>query len=132
MIETFTISELAREFDITTRTIRFYEDKGLLSPKRKGQARVYAQRDRTRLLLVLRGKRLGFSLDEVAEMITLYDDAPGEVGQIEFFLKKISDRQAQLKTQREDIDQTLHELDGAAKRAREHLAAITKKNRKAG
>ncbi len=127
MTETFTISELAREFDITTRTIRFYEDKGLLTPMRKGQARVYAQRDRTRLLLILRGKRLGFSLDEVAEIITLYDDAPGEVGQIEFFLKKISDRQAQLKAQREDIDQTLHELDAAAKRAREHLATITKK-----
>lgn len=132
MIETFTISDLAREFDITTRTIRFYEDKGLLSPERRGQSRIYTQRDRTRVLMILRGKRLGFSLDEVNEIISLYDESPGEVGQLNFFLGKIADRQAQLKSQRDDIDLTLDDLDAAAKRARDHLAEITGSKKKTG
>ncbi|MFQ5546624.1 MAG: MerR family DNA-binding transcriptional regulator, partial [Acidiferrobacterales bacterium] len=82
---TYTIGELAQEFDVTTRAIRFYEDQGLLSPTRNGQARIYTARDRVRLKLVLRGKRLGFSLGEVGKMLDLYDADPSEVGQLQYF-----------------------------------------------
>ena len=86
---THTISELAKEFDITTRTIRFYEDQGLLHPERHGRNRVYLPRDRIRLKLVLRGKRLGFSLSDISEIIGLYDTEIGETGQLHYFLVKI-------------------------------------------
>ncbi|MBF0269370.1 MAG: MerR family DNA-binding transcriptional regulator [Alphaproteobacteria bacterium] len=107
----FTISDLAREFNITTRAIRFYEDEGLISPKRDGQKRLYTQRDRVRLMLILRGRRLGFSLKEIAEIIDLYDREPGEQGQLRLFLAKIAERRQMLKQQQEDIKQTLSELD---------------------
>ncbi len=110
MVETFGIRELAREFDVTTRTIRFYEDKGLLQPAREGQRRVYTPRDRVRLRLIMRGKRLGFSLDEINEMIGLYDVDPSEVTQLRHFLQKIGDRKAMLERQREDIAETLAEI----------------------
>ena len=100
MTESFTITDLAQEFDITTRAIRFYEDQGLLSPQRKGQQRIYAPRDRTRLKLILRGKRLGFSLSEVGEMIELYDTESGESGQLNLFLDKIRERRAALRGSR--------------------------------
>ena len=121
---TYTITDLAREFDVTTRTIRFYEDQGLLNPRRKGQQRIYGSRDRTRLKLVLRGKRLGFSLSEVAEIIELYDTEPGEAGQLDFFLEKIRQRRASLEQQREDIEVTLAELDAVERRCRERLAQL--------
>lgn len=120
----YTITNLAREFDVTTRTIRFYEDQGLLSPRRKGRQRVYSSRDRTRLKLVLRGKRLGFSLGEVAEIIELYDTKPGEVGQLGFFLEKIRQRRASLAQQREDIEVTLAELEAVERRCRERLGQL--------
>ena len=80
MKSVFSIGLLAREFDVTTRTIRFYEDQGLLSPRRRGQTRLFDQRDRTRLKLILRGKRLGFSLSEINEIVDMYDAPPGETG----------------------------------------------------
>ncbi len=80
--ESYGIADLAQEFDVTTRTIRYYEDQCMLSPRRRGQTRVYSPRDRTRLRLILRGKRLVFSLSEVAEIIQLYDTEPGEGGQL--------------------------------------------------
>lgn len=110
MSETYGIAELAREFDVTTRTIRFYEDKGLLTPVRKGQRRVYAPRDRVRLRLIMRGKRLGFSLDEIREMIDLYDVDPTEVTQLRHFLDKIRERKAALAGQQRDIAETLAEM----------------------
>jgi len=110
MSEAYGIAELAREFDVTTRTIRYYEDKGLLSPTRKGQRRVYAARDRVRLKLIMRGKRLGFSLDEIRELIDLYDVAPTEATQLRHFLDKISDRKAVLVRQQADITETLSEM----------------------
>lgn len=110
MTNTFGIAELAREFDVTTRTIRFYEDKGLLSPARKGQRRVYAPRDRVRLRLIMRGKRLGFSLEEIGEMIDLYDVDPTEVTQLRHFLDKIRERKAALEIQQADITETLSEI----------------------
>jgi DNA-binding transcriptional MerR regulator len=108
---TFGIAELAREFGITTRAIRFYEDKGLLSPDRDGQRRIYSARDHVRLRLIMRGKRLGFSLDEIREMIDLYDVDPSEVSQLKLFIGKLQARREQLCRQQEDIAETLAELD---------------------
>ena len=124
MTETFSITDLAQEFDVTTRTIRFYEDQGLLSPSRRGQTRVYSQRDRTRLKLILRGKRLGFSLGEVAGIIDLYDSEPGEVAQLHHFLDKIRERRALLEQQREDIEVTLSELEAVEARCHERLGEL--------
>ena len=124
MTETYSITDLAQEFDVTTRTIRFYEDQGLLAPKRRGQTRIYGPRDRTRLKLILRGKRLGFSLGEVAEMVLLYDSDPGEIGQLHLFLDKIRERRNGLEQQQRDIEVTLAELDEAEQRCRERLAEI--------
>ena len=111
MSETYGIAELAREFGVTTRTIRFYEDKGLLSPVREGQRRVYGPRDRVRLKLIMRGKRLGFSLDEIRELIDLYDVDHSEVTQLRHFLDKIHERKAALIRQQDDIVETLMEME---------------------
>lgn len=108
---TYGIAELAREFGITSRAIRFYEDKGMLRPVRDGQRRIYSLKERVRLRLIMRGKRLGFSLDEVREMLDLYDIDPSEVTQLKVFLSKIRDRRAQLIRQQQDIEDTLAELD---------------------
>lgn len=111
MNDTFGIAQLAREFGVTTRTIRFYEDKGLLAPERAGQRRIYTQRDRVRLRLIMRGKRLGFSLEEIAEMVNLYDQDPTEVAQLRLFLDKIGERRSALRRQQADIKAILDELD---------------------
>ena len=110
MADTYGIAELAPEFDVTTRTIRFYEDKGLLAPLRKGQRRIYAPRDRVRLRLIMRGKRLGFSLDEIRELIDLYDVDPTEVTQLRHFLEKIREHKAVLTRRQSDIHETLNEM----------------------
>jgi len=110
MSETWTIAELAREFDVTTRTIRFYEDKGLISPERRGQRRIYHPRDRVRLQLVMRGKRLGFSLDEIQEIIDLYDADPTETAQLKHFISKLRERRLSLELQRNDIDTVISEI----------------------
>ena len=111
MNDTYGIAELAREFNVTTRTIRFYEDQGLLSPEREGQRRVYSPRERVRLRLIMRGKRLGFSLDDIHKMIDLYDDDPSEIAQLKLFLDKIRERKAVLTEQQNDIAAILKELD---------------------
>lgn len=121
---TYSISDLAREFGITTRTIRFYEDKGLLSPRRDGMKRIYDQRDWVRLRLVLRGKRLGFSLDEIAGIIDMYDTEPGEVGQLEYMLGRLTEQRQTLLQQRQDLEQTLSELDQIEAQCREQLARM--------
>lgn len=113
----YSISELAKEFDVTPRAIRFYEDQGLIAPSRKGRRRVYRERDRVRLKLVLRGKRLGFALSEVKEMFDLYDTSPGEVGQLRFLLDKIKARREMLEQQRQDIEAVLHEMESVENRA---------------
>jgi DNA-binding transcriptional MerR regulator len=113
MSRTFTITELAEEFEITPRAIRFYEDRGLLSPRREGQNRIYAPRDRVRLGLILRGKRLGFRLDEIGEMLDLYDLGDGQVEQLRVTLERSRGRLATLRRQREDIDQAIAELEEA-------------------
>ncbi len=124
MSSTYTITQLSQEFDVTTRTIRFYEDQGLLTPSRNGQTRVYSARDRVRLKLVLRGKRLGFSLGEIREMLDMYDAEPGEAGQLELFLAKIADRRRLLEQQQEDIALTLKELDEIQAQCRTRLAKV--------
>lgn len=121
MTTTYGISVLAREFDVTTRTIRFYEDKGLLSPLREGQRRVYSARDRVRLRLIMRGKRLGFSLDEIRQMIDLYDVDPTEVSQLRLFLDKIRARKDHLTQQHTDISAILGELESFEERCLELL-----------
>lgn len=109
---TYRISQLAAEFSITARALRFYEDKGLLAPSRQGQNRIYSTRDRARLSLVLRGKRLGFSLAEIREMIELYDLPDGRVAQLNVSIEKFRKRIKSLEQQRRDIDATMKELEG--------------------
>lgn len=118
---TYTIGELAREFDITPRTIRFYEDQGLLAPQRTGaggRQRVYSQRDRTRLKLTLRGKRLGLSLSEVRDLIDMYDSPSGTVAQLERFLAVLARHRATLEQQLRDLQETLAEIETHETRAR--------------
>jgi DNA-binding transcriptional MerR regulator len=111
MGDLYSIGDLSREFGVTTRTIRFYEDQGLLSPTRNGQNRIYEVRDRVRLKLILRGKRIGFSLKEINELIALYDAPEGEGGQLRSFIEKIRARRRELLVQKEDIEHVLDELD---------------------
>jgi len=117
----FSISELAREFDITPRAIRFYEDQGLLAPKRDGQRRIYTPRDRTRLKLTLRGKRLGLTLSEIRELIDMYEPGRDERPQLERFLAVLEDHKASLLQQRDDIEAQLSELQTFEKKVRKQL-----------
>lgn len=123
MADTFSISELAQEFGVTTRTIRHYEDQGLLNPRREGVNRLFSNRDRVRLKLALRGKRLGFTLQEIRELFDLYDLSQDEKKQLEEFLTKLDRRRAMLEQQREDIEVMLNEIDFFATQCRRLLAA---------
>ncbi len=118
---TFTITDLAREFDLTTRAIRFYEDQGLLRPQRLGRNRVYTNRDRVRLKLTLRGKRLGLSLSEIRELLDMYGAAKGGRGQLERFLEVLQKRRSALEQQREDIEAVLGEVSRFEQQCRELL-----------
>jgi DNA-binding transcriptional MerR regulator len=129
--ETFTIGDLAREFDVTLRAIRFYEDEGLLAPGRDGSRRVYTKRDRVRLKLILRGKRLGFSLAEVREMLELYDSAPDERPQLEKFAAALAARREQLEHQREEIDEVLSEIRAFERQSRKMLNGAKRRHRAA-
>jgi DNA-binding transcriptional MerR regulator len=123
MSATFTIGELAREFDLTTRAIRFYEDCGLLAPERTGRSRVYTQRDRTRLKLTLRGKRLGLRLAEVKELVDMYESPRDTLPQLKKFLVVLAAHREQLEQQRADLDATLSEVRNQEREARRLLAA---------
>jgi DNA-binding transcriptional MerR regulator len=107
----FTIGDLAREFDVTLRTLRFYEDKHLLSPRRQGMNRLYSRRDRARLKLILLGKKVGFSLVEIKEMLDLYDLKDGHVLQLRMALEKFGRQREVLRRQKDDIEQAMEELD---------------------
>ncbi len=109
----YSISDLSREFGITTRSIRHYEDIGLLTPQRRGQTRIYAAADRTKLKLILRGKRLGFSLEESREIVDLYDPAKGNTSQLKHLIGKIQQQREKLKQQLNDIHQMMHDLQDA-------------------
>ncbi|MBR9910894.1 MAG: MerR family DNA-binding transcriptional regulator [Gammaproteobacteria bacterium] len=113
MSKTFTISELAKEFAVTTRTIRHYEEIGLLSPRRSGQNRIYSAADRTRLKLILRGKRLGFTLEESRAIVEMYDPEHGNVEQLQRLLDRIHAQRAKLKAQLDDIRKLMRDLDEA-------------------
>jgi DNA-binding transcriptional MerR regulator len=117
----FSISDLAREFDITPRAIRFYEDQGLLAPRREGQRRIYTPRDRTRLKLTLRGKRLGLTLSEIRELIDMYEPGRDERPQLERFLAVLEAHKAALLQQRADIEAQLSELQAFEKKVKKRL-----------
>ncbi|MCP1336190.1 MerR family transcriptional regulator [Futiania mangrovi] len=124
MTRTYSISDLAREFGVTPRAIRFYEDKGLLTPARRGQTRIYAPRDRARLILILRGKRFGFSLRDIKEMLDLYEKPDGGIEQLRVTLAKSRDRIAALKAQRDELQDAIAELEDGCDKIRERLAEL--------
>jgi DNA-binding transcriptional MerR regulator len=117
----FSISDLAREFDITPRAIRFYEDQGLLAPRREGQKRIYTARDRTRLKLTLRGKRLGLTLSEIRDLIDMYEPGRDERPQLERFLAVLTAHRASLLQQRADIEAQLSEIQAFEKKVKKQL-----------
>jgi len=121
--DVFTIGDLAREFSISARTLRFYEEKGLLEPKRRGEQRLYSRRDRARLAYVLAGKQVGFSLEEVREMLDLYDLGDGQVTQLKVALAKFGERIERLEKQKSDIDRVVAELARASDVMKAKLSA---------
>jgi len=130
----YTISEMTASFDVTARTLRFYEQEGLLEPIREGQHRLYPLRERIRLKLILRGKRLGFSLVEIADILGMYESAPGEAGQLEHLIERIEERRAQLEQKLSDITEVLTDLDrveaGCRTRLKELSAGRSKRGRR--
>jgi DNA-binding transcriptional MerR regulator len=120
----WTIGQVAEEFAVTHRTVRHYEELGLISPERRGTLRIYHRRDRTRLNLILRGKRLGFPLEEIRTIINLYDEPRGQASQLSYVLDQINDRHADLERRRCDIEDALKELDEFERRCRADLLAL--------
>ncbi len=135
MTRTWTIGELTRDLGLTARTLRFWEDQGLLEPERAGTRRIYGARERTRALLALRGQRLGFSLAEIREILSLYDRPPeqggGEARQLQHLLDKMTAREQELKEKRADIEATLKELAQAAQGCRDRLADLAGQRKRA-
>lgn len=123
----YSISDLSKEFDITTRSIRFYEDQGLLKPKRRGQTRVYSLKDKVRLKLILRGKRLGFSLAETRRLFEMYDTDKSSTTQLDTMLALIDEKKAALQQQMDDIKVVLMELNSAEQQC---IAALDNQNNK--
>ncbi len=119
----YTVGELASQLNVTARALRFYEDRGLIQPRRAGQNRIYTKRDRGRLILILRGKRLGFSLQDIKEWLDLYDADPLHVAQARHLAKRVETRLRRLEQQRRDIEATLAELREIQTQIDRHLAA---------
>ncbi|MFG1183217.1 MULTISPECIES: MerR family transcriptional regulator [Xanthobacter] len=128
----FTVTQLARDLSVTPRTIRFYEDKGLITPRRAGTMRVYTKRDRARMALILRGKRLGFSLREIKDYLDLYDLDPSQSEQIRLLLKQVQDRLEMLEDQRLALEETIIELKDIEEQAMAALASETGDQKAAG
>ncbi|MCT8998375.1 MerR family transcriptional regulator [Chelativorans intermedius] len=124
MREYYTITELTREFGISTRTLRFYEDEGLINPVRRGRTRLYRPSDRHLVRQILRGRRLGFSISEIREIIQVYKAPPGEVGQLHLMIQKIEEKRQHLRQKRRDLEDTLQELDQAEEACVERLAEL--------
>lgn len=124
MRDYYTISELTREFDVSTRTLRFYEDEGLIQPVRRGRTRLFRPADRHLIRQILRGKRLGFSINEIREIIQIYSEPPGEVGQLNLLLRRIEEKKEELRQKRRDLEDTLAELDQAEESCVERLAEL--------
>ena len=123
--QTFSIGELAKSMDITSRSIRFYEEQGLLSPTRNGQNRIYLKKDLVRLKLILRGKRLGFSLAETKTLFNLYDSHQNSKVQLEAMLKMTAEKRAYMQQQLEDIEMLKAELEDVEARCQDELNALT-------
>ena len=121
---TWTIGQVAEEFAITHRTVRHYEELNLISPERRGTARIYHRRERTRLNLILRGKRLGFPLEEIRTIIDLYDEPTGQASQLRYVLEQIHDRRGDLERRRRDIEDALNELDEFERRCQSDLEQL--------
>ncbi|KXF77386.1 MerR family transcriptional regulator [Paramesorhizobium deserti] len=124
MREYYTITELTREFGISTRTLRFYEDEGLIHPVRRGRTRLFRPSDRHLLKQILRGKRLGFSIAEIHEIIQMYREPPGEAGQLRLLMKRVEEKRGNLRQKRRDIEETLNELDQIEEACIERLAEL--------
>lgn len=124
MREFYTITELTREFGISTRTIRYYEDEGLVQPVRRGRTRLFKPADRHLIRQVIRGRRLGFSIAEIRQIIQMYKEPPGEVGQLKLMIDRIKDKREQLRQKRRDLEETLAELDQAEESCVERLAEL--------
>ena len=120
----YSITELTREFGVSTRTLRFYEDEGLLHPERRGRTRLYRAADRRFLQEILRGRRIGFTIAEIREIVQVYKEPPGEIGQLKLMMKKIDEKRDELRQKRRDIDETLSELDQAEEACLTRLVEI--------
>ncbi|WP_170976474.1 MerR family DNA-binding transcriptional regulator [Rhizobium sp. FKL33] len=120
----YSITELTREFDISTRTLRFYEDEGLIHPERRGRTRLYRQADRHLIAQILRGRRIGFTIAEIREIIQVYKEPPGEVGQLKLLMHKVDEKRDDLRQKRRDIDETISELDSIEESCLNRLAEI--------
>ncbi len=120
----YSITELTREFGVSTRTLRFYEDEGLLHPERRGRTRLFRAADRRLLQEILRGRRIGFTIAEIREIIKVYKEPPGEVGQLTLMMKRIEEKRGELRQKRKDIEETLEELDHAEEACLTRLAEI--------
>jgi DNA-binding transcriptional MerR regulator len=121
---TWTIAQVAEEFSVTHRTVRHYEELNLISPERRGTARIYHRRDRTRLNLILRGKRLGFPLEEIRTIIDLYDEPTGQASQLRYVLDQLHERRGRLEQRRRDIEDALNELDEFERRCQDDLSRL--------
>ena len=124
MREYYTITELTREFGISTRTLRFYEDEGLIAPVRRGRTRLFRPSDRHLVKQIMRGKRLGFSINEIREIIQIYKEPPGEVGQLKLLIKRVEEKREELRQKRRDLEETLAELDHAEESCVERLVEL--------
>jgi len=120
----YTITELTREFGVSTRTLRFYEDEGLVQPERRGRTRLFRQADRRVILDLLRGRRIGCTIAEIREIIQVYKDPPGEEGQLKLLMKRVDEKRNELRQKRKDIEETLNELDNVEEACLTRLAEI--------
>ncbi|UJW73830.1 MerR family DNA-binding transcriptional regulator [Rhizobium sp. SL42] len=120
----YSITELTREFGVSTRTLRFYEDEGLLHPERRGRTRLYRSADRRLLQEILRGRRIGFTIAEIREIVHVYKEPPGEIGQLKLMMKRIDEKREELRQKRRDIDETLAELNHAEEACLTRLVEI--------
>jgi DNA-binding transcriptional MerR regulator len=120
----YTITELTREFGISTRTLRFYEDEGLIHPERRGRTRLFRSADRRLIMEILRGRRIGFTIAEIREIIQVYKDPPGEAGQLRLLMKRVEEKREELQQKRKDIEETLEELGNVEEACLTRLAEI--------
>ncbi len=120
----YSITELTREFGVSTRTLRFYEDEGLIHPERRGRTRLFRAADRRLLQEILRGRRIGFTIAEIREIINVYKEPPGELGQLKLMMKRIDEKREELRQKRKDIEETLDELNNAEEACLTRLAEI--------